>query len=107
MIFFQSKKLNRKKNKKIFENVKQRILSENIVGIVCPECKTNIWNFSYDYLHKYKKVYCAKCDDFSSVNIEFKLKWKEEFLKINKALSEDDVLKFFIENTSIEQKSSK
>ena len=39
--------------------------------------------------------------------MKINLKWEKEFLKINKALSEDDVLKFFIENTSIEQKSSK
>lgn len=82
----------------MIENIVQ---NQNIIEIICPTCKKNIWSFSKDYIEQTKKVYCPFCDDFIDANISFHLpklesifKWKDS---IETTLEEKDFQKM-IEN---------
>lgn len=108
--FFNKKKYRKLNTVKLLEYLEERYLNDNILKINCPRCRTNLGNFSHNFLKTYKEIYCPECDEkiWITVNLDFinptNLFSSKEFF-ITK-LSDDEIYKLYkkqIETQKIEE----
>lgn len=69
--FFYKKEKFNEKRRKFLDSFFEKYLEDNIYKFDCPYCEENLGSYSYNFLNKYKKIYCQNCKEEIWVNINF------------------------------------